>query len=124
MNERVAIYGGWNLPPAVREAVRQRVLAMKPGDTLVITDEPGAAYEAKAASRDLSRHHLNVIEIPADWSAHGTEAIREQTHRIYQAADRAVVYWDGHNPRVRDFINWGSEIPCEVIRYVGEGVLG
>lgn len=126
MSERVAIYGCWNLPEHIRQKVRERVQALKPGDTLVTTDDPGVSYEARAAARELpgARHYLILVEIPCNWSDHGTNAPALQATDILKACDRAVIFWDMVNPKVRDFINFASSVPHEVVAYVNEGVLG
>lgn len=125
MNERVAIYGGHNLPEHVRQQVRERVKALKPGDTLVTTDEPGVGHEARAAARDLpgARHNLILVEVPCEWGQFGIEAPDAQSTRILGLCDRAVIFWDMVNPRVRDFINYASSVPHEVINYVTPGAL-
>jgi hypothetical protein len=98
MGKKLAIVGSRDWPHP--SWVMALVMECQPSTTVVSGGARGVDSVAVAAAKGRG---LKTIEFPADWSR-GRGAGYERNHKIVEAADYVVAFWDGHSPGTRHTI--------------------
>ena len=55
--------------------------------------------------RYAREHGIEVIEMPANWKAHGRAAGMIRNSAMLEVAEGLVAFWDGKSPGTRDMIS-------------------
>lgn len=101
---RLAIVGSRDYPclDRVRELVRSL-----PSETVVVSG--GARGVDATAVDEAKKCGLSTVVFPADWDRYGRSAGYKRNHKIVEACDEVVAFWDGKSKGTHHTIELAAE---------------
>lgn len=89
------------------------------GEKLVTILSGTADGADRMGEQYAARKGLNIQRFPADWAHFGRAAAVKRNAEMAQAADAAIVFWDGKSAGAGNMIQCAksAQIPCKIVKF-------